>query len=89
MAVEKYTTGGKLGEMLLKARQQKQLNQPDAARACNISVSFYCELERGETVTQDPEKLSGIARALDLDLNTMKIAVLQEITARARTRLGL
>ena len=54
-----------LGNRLRKAREDAGLTQAEVAKAANINVSYYAEIERGE-VNPTYVKLQAIMKALKI-----------------------
>lgn len=56
-----------LAEMLLKARQNRNLSLRQVAYKTNLSATYISELERGLRNTPSPERLKNLASALNID----------------------
>jgi transcriptional regulator with XRE-family HTH domain len=56
----------KLGNRLKKAREDAKMTQLEVAKAAEINVNYYAQIERGE-INTSYEKLQRIAKALNLD----------------------
>jgi transcriptional regulator with XRE-family HTH domain len=54
-----------LGNRLKKAREAAKMTQSDVAKAADINVNYYAQIERGE-INTSYEKLQSIAKALNL-----------------------
>lgn len=54
-----------LGSRLKKAREAARMTQLDVAKAADINVNYYAQIERGE-INTSYEKLQRIAKALKL-----------------------
>jgi len=70
------------GEYITEKRKQRTLPASQVCEAVGISISYYCDIEKGRRLPPDRESLAKMAKALHL--NDTETAVFYDYAGKAR-----
>ena len=78
--------GEKIGAVISKRRQEKEMSQRELALAVKVSNSTIARIERGDSIVPSNETLKALAETLDLDYNYL-LALCDQIDDEPEIRM--